>query len=354
MKTVSWLVLAIAVLTALAIQKINKKKADSIKWHEGPKWEGFFKIYDEFAESQYYSNRFCESKQLESRFGSTQVHACGQPSDPAVLLLHGMGSCSVMYGDWIVPTLMERHYVVAIDSLCDVGRSLPRDGDPASCPQTRDEIGEWFVTILDQLGLNNNNNEQPPAALVGYSYGSFQATQIALAATSKDRVGKLILLAPTATFAPIETEWVTRIMIHTLMAMLSPTVGMQEWWMAWFMDYMTVDPNAPSMSEWGAASQELRKATDAAGHTVVTVPPVALEEKELKEMCANHPTLLVMGEGDKVVNATTAADTARAAGAAKVKVYPQAGHLLLVEHPREPVIQLIASFLQDDSNEQHE
>jgi pimeloyl-ACP methyl ester carboxylesterase len=353
MTTVSWLVLAIAVLAALAIEKISKKKADNSKWHEGPKWDRFFKIYDELAESQYYSNRFCESKQLESHFGSTQVHACGQPSDPPVLLLHGMGSCSVMYGDWIVPTLMESHYyVVAIDSLCDVGRSLPRDGETDNCPQTRDEIGEWFVTILDQLGLNNNNNnKQPPAALVGYSYGSFQATQIALAATSKNRVGKLILLAPAATFAPIEMGFVARIMIYTLMTMLSPTVGMQEWWMAWFMDYMKADPNAPSMSEWDAASQELRKATDTIGPTVGAVPFVALEEEDLKEMCANHPTLLVMGEGDTIVNATAAAETARAAGAAKVKVYPQAGHLLLVEHPREPVIQLIASFLQDDSNE---
>jgi hypothetical protein len=79
------------------------------------------------------------------------------------------------------------------------------------------------------------------------------------------------------------------------------------------MKCMSADPNAPSMPEKSATQQELRKATDVAGFTVVAVPPVAfLEEEELKKMCANnYPALLVEGEGETIVNA-----------AAKLRVLP--------------------------------
>jgi hypothetical protein len=51
-----------------------------------------------------------------------------------------------------------------------------------------------------------------------------------------------------------------------------------------------------------------------------------LEDEELKEMYANHPTVLVMGEGETAVNTAAAAKTAPSAGL-KVKVYAQPGQL---------------------------
>lgn len=83
-------------------------------------------FYDAIAERQYHVTRNCRSELIESpKFGSTQIHACSGPRDPAVLLFHAISSSSIDYGDWLVPALVSgRMYAVAVDALCDVGRSV--------------------------------------------------------------------------------------------------------------------------------------------------------------------------------------------------------------------------------------
>ena len=69
------------------------------------KWERFLKIYDEFADAAFYSNPKGESKLVSTSCGQTQVHACGDSSNPAVILLPGVASNSLSYGNWILPAL---------------------------------------------------------------------------------------------------------------------------------------------------------------------------------------------------------------------------------------------------------
>ena len=160
-KIMSLVVALVAVFVAAAL-KTNKRPP----WHQGDKWGAFLSIYDRIVSDQFGD---CTSRVLDhDRFGSTQVHACGNPAHPAVFLLHGAAECALMWGDWAVPALREGgYYVVSIDTLCDTGRSRPKNGDPANCPQGKGEMTEWILDLKAQLGIKE------PISLVGYSYGSF-------------------------------------------------------------------------------------------------------------------------------------------------------------------------------------
>lgn len=72
---------------------------------------------------------------------------------------------------------------MVVDHLCDLGRSLPKDGDPNNCPEGQKEIAEWILDLKFHLTIRQRIN------MVGYSYGSFLASQVALA--NPNEVGKL-------------------------------------------------------------------------------------------------------------------------------------------------------------------
>jgi len=63
------------------------------KWHEGPKWERFFQIYDAIAKDM-----FEESRQVATHYGATQVHMSGNPQNPPIVFFHGIATCRLMYG----------------------------------------------------------------------------------------------------------------------------------------------------------------------------------------------------------------------------------------------------------------
>jgi len=88
------------------------------------------------------------------------------------------------------------------------------------------------------------------------------------------------------------------------------------------------------------------RASDEAAVPHIELEPTCLDDDVLEEMARNHPTLLVIGEGETVTNATLAAENAKKAGI-QVQLYENSGHLLLMEHPREHVVGVIAEFLSE-------
>eukprot|EP00961_Rhodomonas_salina_P032392 436774-Rhodomonas_salina.1 len=110
----------------------------AVVWHEGPVWEEFLKLYDRQIAAHFGG---CQSKLVETTFGLTQVYACGDPSGPPVVMQGGAGSSCVVYTSWILPKLVDKgHYVLAVDFVCDLGRSIPREKDKANCPKTPDDL----------------------------------------------------------------------------------------------------------------------------------------------------------------------------------------------------------------------
>lgn len=298
-------------------------------WHQGPKWEALLRLYDKMAKDQFDG---CESKYLDTRFGSTHVFACGSASKPTVLFLHGAGSNSLIYGDWLMPLVRDSHYAVAIDYPCDVGRSSPPEGDTSKCPQTQEEMSEWIQQILSHLHPTATQ-QQRKVALVGYSYGSFIAASVALVTPAV--VDRTVLIAPAAIVAPVEAGWIMRALVY---GMIYPG--------NWFFKYMSADPefDVKNMKEDDRLLTYAIR--DLMGATVLAVHAAEFSHDQLRKIAQEHPTLLIIGEQETVVNSTLAIQNAKNAGM-QVETWPNSGHLLLMEYPRKSVAISIAKFLQE-------
>jgi pimeloyl-ACP methyl ester carboxylesterase len=193
------------VIVAVLIAYVTQKKPSYMPWHKNDKWLNLLKIYDKQVATKFAD---CNSRLVETSHGTTQVHACGDPNKPPALLLHGAGSNSLIYGDWIIPTLRESHYCIAVDYPCDVGRSSPRDLDPKNCPATQQDLAGWVQDIVSSLSVSK------PVSIIGYSYGCVIAFFTAL--HKPQIVNKLVLIAPAAIFAPVEFSWIWRAIVYGL------------------------------------------------------------------------------------------------------------------------------------------
>lgn len=321
----SFLILVVALL-------VGKRRCQpSNKWHEGNEWENLLSIYDSIAERQY---RDCDARLIPTSFGKTQVFCCGSPDEhPPVVLFHGIATNSLMFGDWLVPKLSQSHYSVAVDTLCDMGRSLPTNGDISNCPQTEEQVAEWASQVFAQANITKK------VSLVGFSFGSFLASCVAM--KLPELVDKQILIAPAGVVSDISLAWVARAMTFGILSSIFGRESVvRERLSNWFFGYMTtLDPSKIFQNP------ELRKATDKAGSAQVGVRPVMYSVESLREMNEKTPTLLIIGDQETVIDANVAIDACQEAGI-KVKVYPGAGHMLFAEYPKEEVVEDVVSFLE--------
>ena len=123
----------------------------------------------------------CETLHIPTRHGDTFVVACGDPSAPPLILLHGAGSNSAMWAA-DAAKYSRQHRVYAVDLLGEAGKSAPNR--PAwSGPA----YAEWLLDVLDAL-----NAHRP--TLVGISQGGW--TALKFATWQPERVGALVLLCP--------------------------------------------------------------------------------------------------------------------------------------------------------------
>ena len=123
----------------------------------------------------------CETRTVPTRHGNTFVIASGEENAPPLVLLHGAGTNSAMWGGDAVE--YSRHYrTYAFDLPGEPGKSAPNrpswDG-PA--------YAEWLDDLLDAL-------EVEKAALLGLSQGGW--TALKFATHKPERVEKLVLLTP--------------------------------------------------------------------------------------------------------------------------------------------------------------
>ena len=121
-----------------------------LPWHQTPYWQKFLQVYDHQASKYYLDGGDCQAKLLDATFGPTHIFACGSRDMPPVVFFHGASLNALLYGNWILPKLKSRRYVVAVDHPCDLGRSLPADLDtlkrtlrlPTGCGRS------WCTRIL--------------------------------------------------------------------------------------------------------------------------------------------------------------------------------------------------------------
>lgn len=312
------------ILVAVVIAYATQKKPSYMPWHGNDEWMNLLKIYDEQA-AKYFAG--CDSRLIDTSYGTTKVHACGDSEMPPVLFLHGAGSNALIYGDWIIPSLRDSHYCVAVDFPCDNGRSSPKEMDPKNCPSSPQDLAEWVEEVVSGLSVNK------PVSIIGYSYGSLVAFLTTL--HKPLLVDKLVLIAPAAVFAPIDFSWIWRAIVYGLTR--------TEYTQNWFFRFMSSDPDF-DMSQMEQHDFDLTNAIRLVSGTILSVPADSFEDDILRVVIDAHSTLLMVGVNETVTNATLAVERASAAGAT-TRIYENSGHLMLMEDSREQAARDIVEFL---------
>ena len=302
-----------------------------LKWHEGKKWEHFLNLYDEIAKPPMFE----QSKLIPTKFGDTQVHTSGNSSNPPLVFLHGIATCSIMWGDWIFPTLAKDYYCIAIDTMGDLGRSIPKDGDPENGIHNEEEAAEWLLEVLD--GLSSVVNQ--PVNMIGHSFGCYLST--CFARKYPERVNKIVLTAPACVVAPISKWWLFQAITFGITSRLVSRGSMVEGALRkWFFSTMIVnyeDIQNLKHLEFLNASQDL-------DGPQVKLQPSQLDIETLTKMNETCPTLLIIGQQESVIDPKVAVANAKQA---KIKVveYENASHMFYIEHPRDQSIDDIKNFL---------
>jgi pimeloyl-ACP methyl ester carboxylesterase len=155
-----------------------------------------------------------EARDVPTRFGTTHVNVAGPQDAPPLFLVHGFGFSSTQWYPNIA-ALSREHRVYAPDVIDQYGRS-----NPTQVLRTREDYAAWYGDVLDGLGV-------PRADLAGHSYGGWLTLNFALA--QPERVRRLALLSPAASFVPMTKEFYIRGMAANLLLSDWAIYGMVQW-----------------------------------------------------------------------------------------------------------------------------
>jgi pimeloyl-ACP methyl ester carboxylesterase len=136
-----------------------------------------------------------EAIDLPGYYGCTHLVASGPKDAPPLVLLHG-GRASLTMWSANVGDLSHGYRVYAIDIMGQPGKSIPD-----KTFKRRDDLIPWFTEVLDALQISS-------ASLVGQSYGGWFTLNYAL--HQPERVNKIVLLSPAASFLPLNWQHMLR------------------------------------------------------------------------------------------------------------------------------------------------
>lgn len=286
-------------------------------WAEGPEWEELFRCYDRVFELDWPADR--STVMVPTRFGLTHVSVAGDASAPPVLLLHGAGASSAMWGA-MTCLLRSSYRVIVPDEVGEVGRSeLDR------MPKNAAEVVEWVREVLQGVGHRQ-------VAVVGMSYGAWIASQVA--AEAPELVSRLVLVSPAGVFAPLTLGFAARV----IPAVLYPTESMI--WRAMRYQVKSLDPLPAHVRDFIVASMRLPRLSFGQ-----LPPPLPLPDATLRSIKA--PTLLLVGAFERVTNPTAALARAKAlVPGMTAETVADAGHMMTDERP-DAVNARVLRFLRD-------
>ncbi|MGA2490741.1 MAG: alpha/beta hydrolase [Anaerolineales bacterium] len=239
---------------------------------------------------------------ISTRLGDTHVIASGPKEAAPVVLLHPAGGGGVI---WIrnVGPLSQHFRTYAIDTISETNKSVLTR--PISIRHQRQEFTDWMADLLDGLKVELTD-------IIGNSFGGFLALNTAL--DLPNRVRKVVLISPAATFVPIPA-WVWHFMPANAIGLMIGSKRMllkpYEW--IW-QDF----PREGSI-------YQLRAVTAVTG-----VPrhwsPSVFSDEELRHI--QNPVLLLIGDHEVIYKPERAMErAARLVPNLKAVIVPNANHI---------------------------
>ena len=260
-----------------------------------------------------------ETLLVPTTYGDTHVVTAGPREGEPLLLIPGKGASATMWAPNIV-ALSKKYRVYALDIIGDVGKSKP-----TSIFSDRGAFADWMTQVLDELKIEM-------ASMVGHSMGGFLTISYAL--ERPERLRKIVLLSPAATFSPFSKTWLFK-------AMLTGAFGIDYFIRKFLRSLSSVD--SVLESEWiaqgiiGIKNERFQ----------MKFPPSVLPDEDLRSF--KIPTLLIIGENE-IINRDSPARTVERAKTMleniQTEVIPNAIHLINMEEP-ELVNSRILGFLSE-------
>ena len=257
-----------------------------------------------------------EAIDVKTKYGTTHINASG-PADgyPLVLLHAAVLSSTVWFTN--IAELSAKHRVYAVDVIGDAGKSV---ADRLMMKRT--DYAQWLREVFDGLNIESCD-------LLGHSYGGWLTLNMALA--YPDRLRKIVLLAPAASFYPL--GFITKLILY--------------------LAEFKIRPPARTLLKVAASKGTVLEETFVHHMEMVsryclpaTMFPTVYTNEELKQI--DLPALLLIGAGEKIYNPKKAIERAqRWMPELSAEIIPEAGHILIMDQP-EIINVRILKFLSSD------
>jgi pimeloyl-ACP methyl ester carboxylesterase len=253
---------------------------------------------------------------INTSYGSTHINVSGPVDGHPLVLLHAAGLSSTVWFASIA-SLSARHRVYAVDVIGDAGKSVAD-----RVMRRRTDYAHWLRELFDGLHIEKCN-------LLGHSYGGWLTLNMAMA--YPDRLHKIVLLAPAASFRPL--GFITKLILY--------------------LSEFKIHPPTRSMLKAIAAKDTVLEEPFIHLMEMVnrycspaTMYPNVYTDLELKQI--DHPALLLIGSEEKIYNPQSAIERAqRWMPDLSAEVVPDAGHLLILDRPNI-INKRILKFLNDN------
>jgi len=264
-----------------------------------------------------------EERMVPTAFGATFVRLSGPPAAPALVLLHGAGTTSLMWSPNI-EALSREYRTVAVDQVGEFGKSVC-----AKPVRTLQDLIAWLDELIGALEARGR------VSLVGISYGGALAAQYAL--HFPERLEKVVLLAPGMTVLRPPAEFWLRVIALAI----ARQRGLRAFFRWIFADMARTDP------QWMDSTIELLSLNMRSIQRHKTPIPPVLTDTEWGSL--RPPTLFLAGENEVIYSAEQAVRRLkRVAPQVTAEIIPAAGHDLPFRQTAA-VNKRILQFLKEES-----
>ena len=256
-----------------------------------------------------------ETMEIETEYGRCHVIVSGPQEGEPVLMLHGMTANSAMW----YPTIeaVQNYRVHCVDAPGDFGKSVV-----LKPIRTSEDAVSWIDQLLAALQLET-------ATFIGHSMGGWFCSNFAI--NRPERINRLLLLAPVATFMPIPF---LKLLLKVYPAMLWPKPNRIRRAWNWFCSTnYTLPPHV----------MNLIIAAYTYGRSQLSVVPTVIEKEAWIRLLA--PVLFLVGSQEKIYNADQVMKTVEELlPHAEIKEINDAGHCLIIEQ-KTAVNEAIRQFM---------
>ncbi len=239
-----------------------------------------------------------EELYIPTRFGETHVITSGPKDATPVVLLHPAGCGAAIWYRNVGP-LSQRYRTYAVDTLSEV--NLSRVTRPIKNSQG---FADWSVDLFDGLQIKSAN-------IVGNSFGGFVTLNTAL--YHPERVKKVVLISPAATFDPMRPLYRRYTLAYILRYTLGSTRLLLKAYEWLWQDY----PKDECIGQ-------LRMITAVEG-VMRHGAPVVFSDEELRKI--RTPVLLLIGDHEMIYKPEDVFRRAtRLVSGLKAEIVPNANH----------------------------